>query len=33
MAAQLSAVTNQLAAKLRFIGYVSILELNTEVNW
>jgi len=32
VAAQLLAVTSQLAAKLRFVDYGSILELNSPVN-
>jgi len=32
MAAQLLAVTSQLAAKLRFVDYGSILALNSSVN-
>jgi len=32
VAAQLLAVTSQLAAKLRFVDYGSILELNSSVN-
>jgi len=32
MAAQLLAVTSQLAAKLRFVNYGSVLELNNSVN-
>jgi len=32
MAAQLLAITSQLAAKLRFVDYESILELNISVN-